>query len=351
VIRPVVLVTTAAIATSTVSDSTVWGDSVPATNNVGVLRITWSQPIPRDLSGVRYLLLDAARASYVADLKRRYPGLRVLAYKDIGFLIDYSRGPGGNAGVPWQQARERWFLHDRSGRRVNSVRYPKAWFADVGRQSYQRAWLRNVLRFLHGAPWDGVFMDDALADPGWHLGGAYRRLSRYPTRDAYRAAARSFLAKIGPALKKEGFLGIANIGASYDQPQVWGDWAGLLSGVMEEHFLKLGEGAEPVATGADWTADVNAERAVEGAGRIFLALTYGTANDAADQRYVRASFLLFDRPDTGSASIWSPNITPSSSFAVGQPVGPARRVGAVWTRAFSGGVISVDSSDGTYRPR
>jgi hypothetical protein len=96
---------------------------------------------------------------------------------------------------------------------------------------------------------------------------------------------------------------------------------------------------------------VNAERAVEGAGRIFLALTYGTANDAADQRYVRASFLLFDRPDTGSASIWSPNITPSSSFAVGQPVGPARRVGAVWTRAFSGGVISVDSSDGTYRPR
>jgi hypothetical protein len=328
-----------------VSGSTVRGDSVPATRSVGVLRITWSQPIPKDLSGVRYLLLDAARAPYVADLKKRYPGLYVLAYKDLAFLIDYSQGPGGNAGVPWGQARESWFLHDRGGRRVNSVHYPKAWFADVGRQSYQRAWLRNVLRFLHDAPWDGVFMDDALADPGWHLGGAYRRLARYPRRDAYRAAARSLLAKVGPALKREGYLGIANIGASYDQTEVWSDWAGLLSGVMDEHFLKPGEGSEPVATGADWTADVNAERAVEGAGRIFLALTYGPANDAVDQRYVRASFLLFDRPDTGSASIWSPNITLSSSFEVGVPLGPAKKVGGIWKRPFSGGVISVDPSD------
>jgi hypothetical protein len=300
---------------------------------------------------VRYLLLDAARAPAVADLKRQYPGLQVLAYKDLGFLIDYSQGPGGNAGVPWGQARESWFLHDRGGRRVNSVHYPKAWFADVGRGSYQRAWLHNVLRFLRAAPWDGVFMDDALADPGWHLGGAYRRLARYPTRDSYRVAARSLLAKVGPALTRNGYLGIANIGASFDQSDVWSDWAGLLSGVMDEHFLKLGEGTEPVATGADWAADVRIEQAVEGAGRIFLALTYGPANDGADQRYVRASFLLFDRPDTGSASIWSPNSTPSSSFSAGVPLGPAKKAGGIWTRAFSDGVVSVDPRDSTYQFR
>jgi hypothetical protein len=316
-----------------------------------VLRITWSQPIPKDLSGVRYLLLDAARAPYVADLKSRYPGLQVLAYKDLGFLIDYSRGPDGNAGVPWGQAREGWFLHDRGGRRVNSAHYPKAWFADVGRRSYQRAWLRNVLAFLHDAPWDGVFMDDALADPGWHLGGAYRRLARYPRRDAYRAAARSILAKVGAALKRQGYLGIANIGASVDQTEVWGDWAGLLSGVMDEHFLKPGEGSEPVATGSDWAADVSAEQAVEGAGRIFLALTYGPSGDTVDQGYVRASFLLFDRPDTQSASIWSPNATPASGVDPGLPLGRARRVGGIWRRAFSRGVVSVDSRNTTYRFR
>ena len=343
-----VLVTTAALAVSTVSDGTVQGSSAPATRSIGVLRITWSQPIPKDLSGVRYLLLDAARASNVAGLKSRYPGLHVLAYKDLSFLIDYSRAPGGNAGVPWGQARESWFLHDRRGRRVNSVHYPRAWFADIGRHSYQRAWLRDVLAFLGDAPWDGVFIDDALADPGWHLGGAYRRLTRYPTRGAYRAAERLLLAKVGPALTRAGYLGIANIGASFDQTDVWSDWAGLLSGVMDEHFMKLGEESEPVATGADWTADVRIEQAVEGAGRIFLALTYGPSRDTADQGYVRASFLLFDRPDTDSASIWSPNVTPSSTFDFGVPLGPARKVGAVWTRAFADGVVSVDPSDETY---
>jgi hypothetical protein len=347
VFKRVVLATTAALVVSTVPSSTVRGSAVPATSSIGVLRITWSQPIPKDLSGVRYLLLDAGRASSVAGLKSAYPDLRVLAYKDLSFLIDYSRGPLGNAGVPWGQAREGWFLHDRRGRRVNSVHYPKAWFADIGRRGYQRAWSRNVLGFLHAAAWDGVFIDDALADPGWHLGGAYRQLARYPTRGAYRAAERALLAKVGPALKGAGYLVIANIGASFDQPDVWRDWAGLLSGVMDEHFLKLGEDAEPVATGADWAADIAIERAVEGAGRIFLALTYGRSRDTADQAYVRASFLLFNRPETDSASIWSPNATPSSSLDFGSPLGGARKVGGVWRRPFSGGVVTVDSRDAT----
>jgi hypothetical protein len=194
-------------------------------------------------------------------------------------------------------------------------------------------------------------MDDALADPGWHLGNAYRRLARYPTRDAYRAAARLLLARVGPALTREGYLGIANIGASFDQTGVWSDWAGLLSGVMDEHFLKLGEGTEPVATGSDWTAEMRIEQAVEGAGRTFLALAYGPSTDTAGQGYVRASFLLFDRPETESASLWSPNVTPSSSFDPGLPLGPARKAGGSWTRAFSDGVISVDPSNETYRFR
>jgi hypothetical protein len=155
--------------------------AIAANRSIGVLRINASQPIPKDLRGVRYLLLDAGRARRVAGLKKRYPGLRVLAYKNLSFLIDYSRSPNGNAGVPWGQAGERWFLHDKAGRRVHSAHFEHAWFADIGRLSYQRAWSRDVLRFLRRAPWDGVFMDDALADPGWQLGGRYERLARYPT--------------------------------------------------------------------------------------------------------------------------------------------------------------------------
>jgi hypothetical protein len=316
--------------------------------SIGVLRIIPSQPIPKDLSGVRYLLLDASRARRVGGLKRSYPRLRVLAYKNLSFLIDYSRRLDGNAGVPWAKARKSWFLRDRAGRRVHSAHFKHAWFADVGNAAYQRAWARNVLRFLRRAPWDGVFMDDALADPGWHLGGRYQRLARYPNRDAYRAAERSLLAALQPALTRAGYVQIANIGASTDQADVWTDWAPLLSGELDEHFLKPGKGTEPVVTGADWAAAIGIEQAVEATGRAFLALSYGPSSDTAAQGYTRASFLLFNRPETGSASIWGPHATQTSTLDLGLPLGAASQNGATWTRPFTGGLLTVDPSAGTY---
>src|SRR5438132_2318631 len=346
-----VLATLAALAVSTIPGATVRGIGIPATRSIGVLRINPRQPIPKDLRGVRYLLLDAARARRVAGLKKRYPRLRVLAYKNLSFLIDYSRSLRGNAGVPWRGARKSWFLRDQAGRRVRSVHFRDAWFADVGSRSYQRALIRDVLRLLRAAPWDGVFMDDALADPGWHLGGRYERLARYPTRNAYRAAERSLLVALQPALTRAGYLEIANVGAGSDQADVWSDWAGLVSGEMDEHFLKPGKGTEPVVTGASWTAAVAIEQAVEGAGRSFLALSYGPRSDTAAQGYVRASFLLFDRPETASASIWSPHATPTSNLDLGIPLSDAVQNGETWTRPFSGGVLSVDPTTGTYSVR
>jgi hypothetical protein len=183
--------------------------SPPATESRGVLRIAPSQELPDHLAGVRYLLLDSGRAPDVAGLKQRYPHLKILAYKNLSFLIDYSRDELGNAGVPWTSAQENWFLHDPRGDRVRSVHYKDAWFADVGRRSYHSAWRQQVLRFLEGAPWDGVFVDDALADPGWHLGGAYAKLARYPNRKAYRAAERSMLAAVAPPLERRSYLVIA----------------------------------------------------------------------------------------------------------------------------------------------
>jgi putative glycosyl hydrolase-like family 15 (GHL15) protein len=317
---------------------------------VGVLRIIGSEPIPSDLRGVRYLLLDAGRGDQVGKLKGRYPRLEVLAYKNLSFLIDYSDEPRGNAGVPWPEAQphEAWFLHDTGGSRVTSVNFEQAWFADVGLPAYQRAWQSDVLAFLKAAPWDGVFIDDALADPGWHLDGDYARLAHYPSRSAYQAAERSMLAAVGPAITNAGYLAVANIAAARDQPDVWADWAPLLSGAMREHFLKQGDSTEPVFTGREWALDTEIERVVEGSGRIFLGLTYGPNDDTAAQGYARASFLLFDTPSTRSASIWSPDPTASSTFDLGRPLGPATRKGATWTRRFQRGTITVDSAAGTY---
>ena len=324
--------------------------SPTATENRGVLVISPTEDVPSDLAGVRYLLLDGSKASKIGALKQRYPGLKVLAYKDLSFFVDYSTNDRGNAAVPWSQAslNESWFLHDPGGSRVRSIRYPHSWFADVGQASYQTAWELNVLSFLRKAPWDGVFIDDALADPGWHLGGAYGRLARYPSRDAYRAAERSMLAATAPHLQRAGYLVIANIAASRRQLDVWSDWPRLLSGAMREHFLKYGKGGERVLTGKAWRHDVAIERAVEGVGRVFIGLSYGPRRYAKAQGFVRASFLLFDDPETRSATIWSPEAGKAAKLDLGLPQGPPVRHGKVWTRPFQRGTLRVNPRRGTY---
>jgi len=314
-------------------------DSPRSTRSIGLLRITGSEPIPSDLSGIRYLLVDAGRAGKVASLKQSYPGLKVLAYKNLSFLIDYSESAEGNAGVPWPQAPESWFLHDAAGNRVSSVNFEHAWFADIGLPAYQDAWRSDVVAFLRQAPWDGVFMDDVLADPGWHLDGDYSRLGLYPTRAAYRAAERSMLAAVAPEIRGAGYLAIANVAAARDEPGVWRDWASFTSGLMLEHFLEQG---------SDWAPDTRAERAVETAGRVFLALTYG-AVDSPSAGFVRASFLLFDESATRSASIWSPDPAPSAELDLGSPIAPAAWHAGSWTRRFERGTLTVHPSGGTYR--
>jgi hypothetical protein len=118
---------------------------------------------------------------------------------------------------------------------------------------------------------------------------------------------------------------------------------------MLEDFVKADKGPGSLRTGAAWKRDVEAERAVEGAGKIFLALSYGPDDAKAAQGYTRASFLLFDRPKTHSASIWSPHAAEAPRFHLGHPLGPAKLEGTVWTRRFQRGTLSVDSSAGTYR--
>ena len=341
----------ALVSAAAVASGCATGASSPPTESRGALLITPSQELPDNLTGLRYLLLDSGRVSEVEVLKQRNPHLKILAYKNLSFLIDYSRDELGNAGVPWPDANLHgsWFLRDEHGRRVRSVHFKDSWFADVGNPSYQSSWRQQVSSFLRSAPWDGVFVDDALADPGWHLGGAYRKLARYPGRKAYRRAERSMLAAIAPGLERDGYLVIANVFAARDQQDVWADWARILSGAMLERFAKSDGGPGSLLTGTAWKRDVDAERAVEGAGKIFLALSYGPDDAKAAQGYTRASFLLFDNPRTRSASIWSPHPAAAPRFGLGHPLGPAKLQGTVWTRSFRRGTLTVDPSAGTFR--
>jgi hypothetical protein len=82
--------------------------------------------------------------------------------------------------------------------------------------------------------------------------------------------------------------------------------------------------------------------------KVFLAFTYGPADDARAMDYARASFLLFARGDRSAFSYAPPcGAEPASPLwrvDVGAPAGPASQVDGVWRRDFSGGVAVVNPS-------
>ena len=155
---------------------------------------------------------------------------------------------------------------------------------DVGNPGYQAAWLSNVLADLRAGGWDGVFMDDTNADMGWHLGG--RTIARYPTSAAWRAATRSMLAKVGPALISAGFLAVPNLStpwaADYDAQATWSDWLRFTSGAAQEYYGKWGMDSSGWFAGNDWTYRQQFQELTEQAGKIFLGITYAPRGDTQD---------------------------------------------------------------------
>jgi hypothetical protein len=89
-------------------------------------------------------------------------------------------------------------------------------------------------------------------------------------------------------------------------------------------------------------------RAAQARHKIFLAFTYGPADDAAAMDYARASFLLFARGGRSAFGYAPPcsSEPPSPLWRtdVGAPAGPASQVSGVWRRNFTGGVAVVNPS-------
>ena len=170
-----------------------------------------------NLSRYHYVILNSSDAPLLPALKAQNPGLKALVYKNLSFTSSYgcSGGvdqPHQTSGVGYCDANANhpdWFLTDPAGARINSGPYPQAWLMDVGNAGYQAKWLSNVLADVRAGGWDGVFMDDTDADLGFHLSG--RTVAKYPTNAAWRAATRSMLANVGPALQSAGFLAVPNL--------------------------------------------------------------------------------------------------------------------------------------------
>ncbi len=315
-----------------------------------------------NLSRYRYVILNSWEAPLIPALKAHNPGLKALVYKDFSFSSSdgCSNATSGVGYCKTNADHPDWFLTDPLGRRLNSSGYPDAWMMDVGNPGYQTAWLSNVLADLRSGGWDGVFMDDTNADMGWHLAG--RTIARYPTSASWRAATRSMLAKVGPALISAGFLAVPNLSTpwapDYDAQATWSDWLRFTSGAAQEYYGKWGMASSGWLAGDDWRYRQQFQELTEQAGKIFLGITYAPRSDARTMTWARANFLLFDRPANGGALVFEftdPEAQDPYAAAwtadVGSPLGSRFRVGAAWRRNFSDGTVLVNPSSSAVTVR
>lgn len=329
----------------------------------GALRIcTGCAAAGGDLSQFNYVILHAWEHGRIPALKAANPGIKVLVYKNMSATCEYHVQNGRDeaflstgVGYAWAHAHQPdWFLRDTQGLEIEFADYPGVWLMDVGSPAYQEAWLANVGAELRAYGWDGVMVDDTNVSARWHTGG--RTIAKYPTDQAYAAATRSFLARVGPALQAQGSLVLPNIATAWpDGPLVWRDWIQFTSGAVLEYWSKWGTGNSEHFAESDWFYRQQFLSITQEAKKIFLGITYAPPDDVRSMRYARASFLLdwdggpgaliFEPWGTGPQPPFSPEWTTD----IGRPLEPRRDVGGVLRRNYSGGVALANISNTASR--
>jgi hypothetical protein len=302
-------------------------------------------------AGYRYVVLQAWEYGQIPAIKRQSPGTKVLVYKDMASTRDdvtHSQTEL-STGVSYAYANRyhpEWFLKDTSGKRVNWASWPHSWQMDIGSRSYQRVWARNVARELRSRGWDGVFVDgiSRTMQYPWYLNG--RVLAKYPGPNDYARANTRFLRRVGPKLRRR-HLVIGNINDA--TLHLWRRWIRFTSGVSKEWWTKSNANrGVGMLSGADWAFQTQLMREAQARHKVFIALSYGPADDMAAMDYARASFLLFARGGRTAFGYTPPcgvePSTPRWRLDVGAPAGPPKLNGAVWERQFANGVVVVNPS-------
>jgi len=301
----------------------------------------------------KYVILQAWQTDRLRVLKAANPNLKVLVYQNLAFCTDPGLKQPASSGVPCTSAPDAWFLRNRKGHRFASQSFPWLWAMDIGLRSYQRAWAANVNALLHSGPWDGVFIDDA--DPTMKYAYPAAAVAKYPDDAAYSAAMGKALAFIGPRIRADDKLAIANFATWVEYPRLQDSWLSYLDGALDEMFVKWGDTAD---TGyrdlQQWKAQVAEAAYASARGKIFLAFTHGPATDIGAAIYGYASLLMAGNSASAyaytadySQEIWIPEY----DYQIGHPLRKMQCHRGLCWRQFSRGIAIVDagSSPGSLR--
>jgi hypothetical protein len=297
------------------------------------------------------LIVGTAEASAAA----RLPGRSLVYFSGTDVNTRWSTG------VPYAEAkRNGWLLKNASGKLLVNRSHSDDYVGNVGSAAYQRAWVRNVSRFLKAHGDDGIMIDDVLADL---VPLAGTEAAAYPTQQAWATAQLSFIKAVGPALRARGYYVLAS--ASGYVPGDPGDntgattaswWRKLnpyVSGLMNEYYGEIPDGSNQLrSAGTSWKQNWDGwqqlVRIAQSRGHDFVGLTWGQPGDTRSMTYGKVSFLL-DWDGRGGAFVYAPTNNADGwngawTQNLGKPLGRKRAVGAGWIRRYRHGVVLLNPS-------
>jgi len=293
------------------------------------------------------------------------PTTRVLGYKSGTDLLDNCGASTDMcaSGITYQEAvahdegnpADPWLLRDAAGKSLTAPAYPHSHLANVGSSSYQQQWLRNVTGALARYKLNGVYIDSVLGTiTGWS-GGAVP--TKYPTDASWEAAMRSFMAAVGPALKRKNLYVLVSAykAGTNDSSTVVPWWQtiapyvnGLQSEYWEQNPTKLSQpfDTDPRVWTGHWVSWLALGDTANKSGVDFFAVQKGTRNSTQMMTYGKASYLLVWN-GRGGGYVWSPTDGSDPwrlayTRDIGKPQGARYVVGVGWRRNYSGGTVLVN---------
>jgi hypothetical protein len=362
-----VLVAAAGVGSIRAQTQLVQTQPVRAIPGVGLIRLGDSAPLgAAHFPASSYVILSPHEKRYAISTHALSPSSLTLAYKSSMDLDLASECRKISAvcptGVSFAEAQahdakaaagDHWILSDASGGAMVSRSFTQYALGDVGVPSFQERWIENVSRFLRKNRFSGVFIDNVLGDvSGWTDG---RFPAKYGSDAAWQGAMASFIGRVGPALRKQGFFVAANAFKAYPQTAAW--WrqiAPATDALMLEYWQQnpndlsqLYTSDAPSWTG-QWEYWESLVTIAQRAGSSFFGLQVGDPSDVRMMRYGRASFLLAWNGKRG-AYFFNPRapVDPwhqAWTADVGRPLGERYRVGVGWRRTFKHGTVIVNPS-------
>ena len=244
-------------------------------------------------------LLSPYMVQIAKVVKQQNPSAKTFMYKDPTSTRTTGACVPDAAGLDWgvdycdaDKSHASWFM-TKGGQRFQYAGYSGHWHLDVGASGYKEAYAANVLADLkRNQAWDGVFMDNIMADIRAYVpGGVFP--DQYKDQASAQNAYASFTDYVGKTLSAAGFGSMGNNNGARLVPGLWNKYTAGTTGGYDEFWTTFGDANLPLYDGVGWEAQMAEVDSMISRGKlgVFTAQTKDGSCKTC-QSYGYASYLL-----------------------------------------------------------